>query len=108
MPRAETEPGPHWWKAIALTTTPTLPPIKRTPCFSVNLVRVKHNALGVNESRIIDNGPFLETHYPSGRTWAIICCSSAVVRLKTGTRPIIRRGELPFVVRIERRATEDY
>ena len=24
---AEIEPGPHWWKASALITTPTLPPI---------------------------------------------------------------------------------
>ena len=23
---AEIEPGPHWWKASALTTRPTLPP----------------------------------------------------------------------------------
>ena len=26
-PGAEVEPGPHWWKASALTTRPTLPPI---------------------------------------------------------------------------------
>ena len=25
-PSAEIEPGPHWWKASALTTRPTLPP----------------------------------------------------------------------------------
>ena len=25
-PGAEIEPGPHWWKASALTTRPTLPP----------------------------------------------------------------------------------
>ena len=25
-PSAEIEPGPHWWKASALTTWPTLPP----------------------------------------------------------------------------------
>ena len=24
-PSAEIEPGPHWWKATALTTRPTLP-----------------------------------------------------------------------------------
>ena len=28
-PSAEIEPGPHWWKASALTTRPTLP-----PCFA--------------------------------------------------------------------------
>ena len=27
-PGAEIEPGPHWWKASALTTRPTLPPNK--------------------------------------------------------------------------------
>ena len=26
-PSAEIEPEPHWWKASALTTRPTLPPI---------------------------------------------------------------------------------
>ena len=25
-PGVEIEPGPHWWKASALTTSPTLPP----------------------------------------------------------------------------------
>ena len=25
-PSAEIKPGPHWWKASALTTRPTLPP----------------------------------------------------------------------------------
>ena len=28
-PGAEIEPGPHWWKASALTTRPTLPPSKQ-------------------------------------------------------------------------------
>ena len=27
-PSAEIAPGPHWWKASALTTRPTLPPWK--------------------------------------------------------------------------------
>jgi len=27
-PSAEIEPGPHWWKASALTTKPTLTPYK--------------------------------------------------------------------------------
>jgi len=26
-PSVEIEPGPHWWKASALTTKPTLPPL---------------------------------------------------------------------------------
>ena len=29
-PSAEIEPGPHWWKASALTTRPTLPPLTKT------------------------------------------------------------------------------
>ena len=28
-PGAEIEPGPHWWKASALTTRPTLPLVER-------------------------------------------------------------------------------
>ena len=28
-PGAEIEPGPHWWKASALTTRPTLPPRRK-------------------------------------------------------------------------------
>ena len=30
-PSAEIEPGPHWWKASALTTRPTLPPLSHCP-----------------------------------------------------------------------------
>ena len=29
-PGAEIEPGPHWWKASALTTRLTLPPLLQT------------------------------------------------------------------------------
>ena len=50
-------------------------------------------------------------HYPSGRTWENIRCSSGyallVKRMKKGTRRIIRLDEPSSVVRLERRTTED-
>ena len=47
----------------------------------------------------------LRTHYPSGRTWVNIC-SLLVMRLKTGTRRIMRLDELSFEIRLERRTTK--
>ena len=51
----------------------------------------------------------LETHYPSGRTWANICSLSgyASQSIKTGTRRIMRLDELCLVMRRERRITKD-
>ena len=47
-------------------------------------------------------------HYPSGWTWAHICCSSGYSSVvKTGTRRIMRLDELFSVVRRSSRTTED-
>ena len=44
----------------------------------------------------------IETHYPSGRTWANIRSSFGYASvIKTGTRRIIRLDELSFVMRFE-------
>ena len=34
-PSEEIEPGPHWWKASALTTRPTLPPDQHQCVFAL-------------------------------------------------------------------------
>ena len=49
-------------------------------------------------------------HYPFGRTWANIRCSSgyaSLASIRTGTRRIIRLDELSFVVRCSRWTMED-
>ena len=48
-PGAEIELGPHWWKASALTTRPTLPPPEEYQKFSSsgNIVNGQHLCQGV-------------------------------------------------------------
>ena len=50
-PGAEIEPGPHWWKASALTTRPTLPPYSETFCFSDALVVIQGRRIIQTEAR---------------------------------------------------------
>ena len=45
-PGAGIEPGPHWWKASALTTTPTLLPWKK---HIENTIMAKFEAPGIKE-----------------------------------------------------------
>ena len=37
-PGADIEPGPHWWKASALTTRPTLPPLSVQVSYNLALL----------------------------------------------------------------------
>ena len=51
----------------------------------------------------------LRTHYPFGQLGQTFCSSSGlcVSNIKTGTRRIMRPGELPFVARRSRRISKE-
>ena len=53
---------------------------------------------------ILGNALCLWTNLAKHLLFVWLCVS----RIKTGTRSIIRPDELPFVVRLQRRTTEDY
>ena len=62
-PSAEIEPGPHWWKASALTTRPILPPLqilskrqtKKAMIFLLVIKNILNNVLSINIILVIFN-----------------------------------------------------